>query len=179
MLQIDHRLSFDFDCFSLKRISGNLLQKSRKIFGYSLTVHVQTSEFFSFETGKGIEISFVQHPYPSLQKPVKTSSISLFHLDDLAANKAYTIGRRGAWRDYVDIFFLLKRKIYNLEKIIQLAQKKFDGEFNEKLFLSQLVYFTDILILPTNFLKDSYTDVQIKSFLEKQVELYLRKTLGV
>jgi hypothetical protein len=98
-------------------------------------------------------------------------------MDDLIANKAYTIGRRGAWRDYVDIFICLKWGICSIDKIIRLAKKKFNGEFNEKLFFEQLTYFDDIKIIPTEYIKDSYTPSEIKSFLELEVRKYLKKIL--
>lgn len=98
----------------------------------------------------------------------------VFTLDDLAANKVFTIGRRGVWRDYVDIFFFLKRKKYFVKDLIKLAERKFSGEFSEKLFLGQLTYFDDIKIVPTVFLKEKYADEEIKNYLQSQVKDYLR-----
>lgn len=177
MLQIGHRLSYDFDCFSEKSLPKNLLREIKKTFSRFILPRFQTSELITFLTHKGIEVTFVCHPYRPLRKVVKTDSLSLFHLDDLAANKAYTIGRRGQWRDYVDLFFFLKWKLYDLDTIIEFARKKFQGEFNEKLFLEQLVYFDDLIIAETVFLKESYKEQEIKSFLEKQVEEYVKKRL--
>mgnify|MGYP001149802976 FL=1 len=177
MLQIGHRQSFDFDCFCQEeKLSANLLTKIKKVFG-SFKIIFESSEILTIKTDKEIDISFVAHPFKILRPVIKTSSISLFHLDDLVANKAYTIGRRNTWRDYVDLFFFLKWRFYSIEKIIDLAKEKFEGEFNERLFLGQLVYFDDIKILPTIFLKESYTNDEIKAFLEKEVETYIRKTL--
>lgn len=92
-------------------------------------------------------------------------------------NKAFTIGRRGAWRDYVDIFFFMKWKQYTLSDIISLAEKRFGGEFNAKLFLGQLTYFDDIKIFETTFLKESYTSNQIQRFLDTQVKEYVRTNI--
>lgn len=179
MLQIGHRMSFDFDCFSLSSLPQTriLMQKVKRIFGKIILVSVETSEQLTFKTHDGIGITFVHYPYKPLGKVIETGFMPLFHLDDLAANKAYTIGRRDTWRDYVDLFFLLKWKLYDLETIIALAEKKFGGEFNEKLFLGQLTYFDDLDVVATEFLKGSYTPAQIKSFLEKEVEAYVRKIL--
>lgn len=178
MLQIGHRLSFDFDCFSDNILPNTLLYKTKKIFGRFIKIEFQTSEIIAIKNQKGVEISFVWHPYKALRSPLQTESISLFHLDDLVTNKALTIGRRGAWRDYIDLFFFLKWNLYDLEEIINLSLKRFGGEFNEKLFLQQLVYFDDLKIVPTTFLKESYTDKEIQSYLEKEVESYLAKLLG-
>ena len=177
MLQIGHRMSYDFDCFSVNSLPSNLLRKIKKVFGLFITPRIRTSEQITFPTKDNIEVTFVYSPYKSLKKPMLTDSMSLFHLDDLAANKAYTIGRRGVWRDYVDLFFFLKWELYSIDKINALAREKFKGEFNEKLFLEQLVYFDDLIIVPIDFIKESYQEKEIKEFLEKQVEEYIQKRL--
>lgn len=177
MLQIGHRLSYDFDCFSIRPIPSNLLRQIKKVFGIYILPRIRTSEQITFPTKNNIEVTFVNHPYKLLQKPISTDSISLFSLDDLVANKAYTIGRRGVWRDYLDLFFFLKWQLYSIDRINVLAKKKFKGEFNEKLFLEQLVYFDDLIVVPMDFIKESYTEKEIKLFLEKQVEEYIKQRL--
>lgn len=177
MLQISHRKSYDFDCFSLDSPPKTTLSKIKRIFGTDSYPTIHTKDFLTVYTRDRIELTFAKHPFPTLRTPVKTSSISLFHLDDLVANKAYTIGRRPAWRDYVDLFFLLKWKLYNLKDIIQLAEQKFAGEFNAKLLLPQLTYFEDIRPAETVFLKESYTPKEIKNFLGKEVDAYLKAVL--
>lgn len=178
MLQLGHRLSYDFDCFTQKKIRRQiLLEKAKRVFGRFTTRELQSEEMLFIHTPDGIEINFVWHPYPTLNKPVSTDSISLFHLDDLVTNKTLTLGRRNTWRDYVDLFFLIKWNIYSLEEIIHLSEKRFGGEFNSKLFLGQLTFFDDIKIVDTTFLKESYTPEEIKSFLQKQVDSYLKTIL--
>lgn len=178
MLQTGYRLSFDFDCFTSAALSPTILRKARDTFGRILLPTLRTSEQLTLTTEKGVGVTFVYHPYKSLRRPIPTESIPVFQMDDLAANKAYTIGRRGVWRDYIDLFFLLKWKLYDLGTIISLAEKKFNGEFSDKLFLEQLSYFTDIEIVPTTFLKESYEPAEIKAFLERKVRKYVRKILG-
>lgn len=177
MLQIGHRLSYDFDCFSMNLLPDSLLRIAKNIFGKTILPELDTREQLTFKTPQRVSITFVYHPYKTLKALIKTSFIPLFDLDDLAANKAYTIGRRPAWRDYIDLFFFLKWNLYDIDTIIKFAEKKFRGEFNPKLFLEQLVYFDDLNISPTKFLKESYTDTFVKSFLEKKVADYLKKVL--
>lgn len=177
MLQIGHRLSVDFDCFSPKPISKKVTRKIKKIFGEETTIQIATSDMNLVTIKRSIDIHFVFHPYQTLRKTINTDSIDLFHLDDLVANKAITIGRRATWRDYVDLFFFLKWQLFSLFQIISLAEQKFKGEFNSRLFLSQLTFFEDVDIASTTFLKESYTASQIQAYLEKEVENYLKKTL--
>ncbi|PIP63300.1 hypothetical protein CO165_03750 [Candidatus Roizmanbacteria bacterium CG_4_9_14_3_um_filter_33_18] len=175
MLQIGRRVSYDFDCFCEQwKLPLNIMMKARKVFGSKIIVKLKTAEMISFSTETGIDVSFVCHPFKIIRPVIKTDTISLFHLDDLVASKAYTIGRRNTWRDYVDIFIFMKSKIYSLKKIVELADKKFGGEFNEKLFLGQLTYFKDIDVVHVDYLVQSYSEQEIKSFLEKEVESYVK-----
>lgn len=179
MLQIGHRKSYDFDCFTEYKLHTNLLNKARKAFGNNIIPQIDTSDMLAIKIEKGIEISFVFHPFRPIKKPITTPYIHVFHLDDLAANKAYTIGRRGVWRDYVDIFFMLKKGFYTLDDYQILGKKKFGEGFNERLFLQQLTYFDDVNIVPITFLKGSYTSSEIKLFLEEKVRKYLKIKLKI
>ena len=60
--------------------------------------------------------------------------------------KAYTLGRRGKWKDYVDLYFILKRFFFFFlsAKSPNKAKEIFKNEFNEKIFRSQISYFNDI-----------------------------------
>ncbi|OGK15034.1 hypothetical protein A2690_02895 [Candidatus Roizmanbacteria bacterium RIFCSPHIGHO2_01_FULL_39_12b] len=176
MLQIGHRESYDFDCFSAKPFSENFTRKVIKIFNGAIKTN-ETDEVITFLTKDDVEMTFVTYPYKILRQVIKTNSLPLFHLDDLAANKAYTIGRRGQWRDYIDIFFLLKQNLYDIQSLISLTNQKYQGEFNEKLFLGQLAYFDDVKIVPVKFLKDNYSDNEVKTYLQKEVEKYTRSIL--
>jgi len=176
MLLTNNRKSFDFDCFSEKPLKRSLLPKARSVFGDDINVQVDNSKLLLFTTGDNIKVDFVHFPYPPVYKVLDTPSLSLFDLRDLASNKAYTIGRRATWRDYVDMFFLEKR--FGLELIINQAKKRFKGEFSEKLFLEQLVFFEDLEILPIEFIKQSYTNKKIQNRLQRVVEKYTRKKVG-
>lgn len=178
MLQIGRRISYDFDCFCEKwELPVNIMTKVRKVFGLKIIVKLKTAEMVSFSTETGVDVSFVSHPFKILRPVIKTDTISLFHLDDLVASKAYTIGRRNTWRDYVDIFIFMKSKIYSLKKIVELADKKFGGGFNEKLFLGQLTYFKDLDVVHVEYLNESYSEQEIKSYLEKEVSTYVKNRI--
>ncbi len=178
MLQIGHRKSYDFDCFSLESPPNTTLSKVKRVFGNDIYPTIHTKDFLTVYTSDHVEMTFAKHPFKPLRKPVPTPSLPLFHMDDLVANKAYTIGRRPAWRDYVDLFIVLKWNLYTLEDVIRLAEKKFAGEFNAKLLLPQLTFFDDITMAETAFLKESYTEEEIKKFLGEQVDAYLKTVLS-
>lgn len=175
-LQINHRKSFDFDVFIENPVSHQLKKKVEQVFGKN-EYYVNTGEQISFNTEKYIGITFVTYYYKPLFSPIKTASIELANMLDIAADKAHTIGRRAVWRDYVDFYFLLKWDLITVTDIIKYAQSKFGYEFIKTQFLEQLVYFKDLKMQKIDFLKESYTDTQIRSFLVKKVEEYLKKVL--
>lgn len=57
--------------------------------------------------------------------------------------KAYALGRRSKWKDYVDIYFLLTQH-FTLDEVVGEANRLFENLFSEKLFRAQLSYFEDI-----------------------------------
>lgn len=61
----------------------------------------------------------------------------------LAAMKAYALGRRAKWKDYVDLYFILNER-HSVDEISKTGKKIFEGEFNERIFREQLGYFKDI-----------------------------------
>lgn len=62
------------------------------------------------------------------------------HFHKFASKKTHIISNgHGKWRDYINIFILLKWKKYTLNNLISLAEKKFQSEFNPKLFLDRQV----------------------------------------
>ncbi|MFO7802634.1 MAG: hypothetical protein R6V55_10105 [Desulfovermiculus sp.] len=69
--------------------------------------------------------------------------IAMPDLLTLAAMKAYALGRRAKWKDYVDLYVLLQQHV-TFQHVISQAQKIFRGVFNERLFREQMCYFDDI-----------------------------------
>lgn len=173
-LQIKHRKSFDFDIFLSNPISNRLRLKIRDVFG-DVNIILDTEDQITFRTESGVGITFLWYYFDPLYGLLETEFLQIASIKDISADKAYTIGRRAVWRDYVDIYFLLKKNIDNLLGVISLAKKKFKGSFNESLFFEQLVYFKDIEVTPMEFINDSPTASEIKEFLEKQVKEYIKK----
>lgn len=168
MLQLVFRKSFDFDIFTPKPISKQFLYRVKEHFK-SINITVNTSDELSFVSlPHEVKISFIYYPYKSLYKTISSDYFSVFDWRDIALDKAHTVGRRGVWRDYVDLFFILKSDFY-LKDIIVQSEKKFGDSFSEKLFLSQLVYFNDLEDFTIEFFTKKYSQKDIEEFLEAEV----------
>ena len=164
-LQIGHRLSYDFDIFTNKPIAPNLWTKVKQIFGRNCVKTMGTKTQLNFYSPTSIRMTFYFAEFPPLFPTVKTNSIDLFDLRDLATNKAYTIGQRGKWRDYVDLYFLIKGNYISMDELVALSVRRYKSDFPEKLFLEQLSYFGDLDDFDIKYCADSTAPVEIKGFL--------------
>lgn len=101
---------------------------------------------------------------------ISENNIFFLSIKEIAATKAYTIGRRGSYKDYVDLYFVLKDQHASLKEIIEIAEKKYGADFNGRLFLEQLVYLEDIQDTEILFLKEHVTKNQIGEFFVQKIQ---------
>ena len=174
-LQIGHRVSFDFDIFTYKQLDDSLWKKVKAVFGKGSIKTLDTSTQLNLITPENVAVTFFNDEYKNIFNPVSTNTIDLLNIKDIAANKAYVIGRRPKWRDYVDLYFLLKDRHFSLRQLIDLAVKKFDNDFSEKLFLEQLVYWSDIQDYTIDFIRKTIPEEEIKTFLEDEERKFIKE----
>lgn len=171
--QLGHRKSFDFDIFCPKPTERNLPIKVRKIFG-NVKVLINNSDELTFLTPEDVKITFLYYPFKFKHKSVILDDLHLLKICDIAAAKAYALNRRGSFKDYVDLYFILKSGI-SLEKIIKNAYAIYGDLFSEKLFLSQLLYTEDINPKEFKgilFIKGhKITLTQLKKFFKKIIKI--------
>lgn len=140
-LQIGHRQSIDFDLFTYKKPDHETIRSTYRNRFKIDQILVDEPQELTFIT-QGVKLTFLQYPF-KLEHPIWIKEvISTPNILTLGALKAYTLGRRGKWKDYVDLYFILKK--HPLEEIVAKAEFIFKGEFDEKLFRVQLGYFKDI-----------------------------------
>lgn len=174
MLQLCHRYSYDFDILTPKMISKKFIYKVKQYFK-KINVIADTADELSFVSiPHKVKLSFIYYPFAPLYQTLSTRYLKFFFWKEIGLDKAYTIGRRGEWRDYVDIYFIIK-KGFSLPDIIKGARKKFSDCFSEKLFLSQIVYYRDLKDFTIEFIKEELSPEEIQNFLIKEVENYKEK----
>jgi hypothetical protein len=172
MLQIPYRKSYDFDIFFPFKIPGNFSRIAADVFKSGMEVLIDTPEELTFIANSQIKVSFIFFPFNRKYEPVYARSfIGLSSYKDIASDKAYAIGRRPEYRDYIDLFIILKSG-FGIKQVIADAKEKFSGEFSEKLFLSQLIYFEDLKDFNVDFIKEKCSVDQLKSFYKTVLQDY-------
>lgn len=141
-LHIGHRESIDFDLFKLADLRKNDIYKKviASKFGYK----------FGYENYEQLNLIINQVKFTFFSFPHKLPTnaeikgiIKMPNLLTLAAMKAFALGRRAKWKDYLDLYFILK-DFYSIEEIAEKATELFGEMFSEKLFKMQLGYFKGI-----------------------------------
>lgn len=145
-LQIGHRESFDFDLFSNKEVAFAVKKKAIKTFaGYKPQTLVDTSDELSLVLGGDVKLTLLNYFWGPLFPLVKAPGlIPLLSIKDIAATKAYALGRRGNYRDYFDLYVIIKNGHADIPGIVKWCQKKYGDVFSERMFLEQLTYTGDL-----------------------------------
>jgi hypothetical protein len=162
-LQIGHRESIDFDLFKLGNVHPAKIAQRLQTFGWQYQLIYKNTESFHLIVND-VKVTFFQYPF----KIATTKTFEGFKMPDLlhlAAMKAYALGRRAKWKDYVDLYFIFKDH-HSLEEVSDKAQDIFQGLFSPKLFKQQLCYFKDINYSEeVTYCIDPVSDDVVKAFL--------------
>ena len=141
-LQIGHRRSIDFDLFKLSNLNASKTLKKLDItkIPYTITRRVDGQINLIINS---VKLTFFQYPYSIEAKLEFEKYVRMPDLITLAAMKAYALGYRSKWKDYVDLYFIIKDH-YSVQDIADEATKIYGNHFAEKLFRQQLAFHKDI-----------------------------------
>jgi len=118
-----------------------------------------------------VKISFFHYSYEQSYALVKFEDIFLASEQDIAAMKLDTISARGSKKDFVDIYFLLKK--YSLNQLVEFFENKYKNiQYNKLHILKSLVYFDDANGDPDPLMLVDFGWNETKSFIEKIVKQY-------
>jgi hypothetical protein len=164
-LHIGHRYSINFDMFTAEKINSTNIKKDILVSGFSSSIIRSLPDQIHFIIN-GVKLTFFEYPFNIESKMEYENYFMLPDLLTLAAMKAFALGGRGKWKDYVDLYFLLNQ-FYSVEQIAAKAKEIFTDGFNPILFRKQLCYFQDINYSEqVDFLPGFETDENIiKQFL--------------
>lgn len=141
-LYIGHRRSIDFDLFTDKEFDNFAIRKAISRFSKIDRVLTDLKGQYTIVIDN-VKLTFFHYPFAISFSNKFNGVIKLPDLLTLSAMKAYALGRRAKWKDYVDLYFVLKR-YHSIGDIAKKAKQIFGAEFNEKIFRSGLAYFDDI-----------------------------------
>ncbi len=164
-LQLGHRQSIDFDLFKNGELELFSLRKQILDYFPIERVMVENSSELTLMVN-GVQLTLLNYPFSIKFTTPFEDIIKMPTLLQLAAMKAFALNKRAKWKDYIDLFFILKR--HSLQEIINECLQIYGSEFSEKLFREQLSYFDDIdysekvQFLPGNEVSDDRVKEELK-----------------
>lgn len=149
-----HRDSEDLDFFSFEPINWLVVQEFMDMVKKDLGVKIMRYEkvfdrnlfFLTLPNKTEFKLEFTKYPFKHLGKITKQSGVKVDSLRDIAANKFMAMIERFDPKDFVDMFFLLKR--YSLVTIRRDAEKKFGSKVGDMMLGSELAKVKRIQALP-------------------------------
>lgn len=173
-LHIGHRISVDFDMFSQKELPTRLLTKVKQVYrGSDIAVTYRAPEQLNMIID-GVKHTFFSFDYPLVDALDYYRKVPVASIREIAAMKAFAIGKRLAYKDYVDWYFLLKDNHITLSAVIALTKKKFKKDFNDRLFLGQLVSLADVSTQKIDFVGETVQKKTMERFLKSEVQNYIK-----
>lgn len=137
-LQLGHRISVDIDMFGNSDIDEIEFVTQLSKFG-KVTVIKKSKSIIIFSID-GIKVDFVNYNYPLLEQIMIFDNIRLVSDKDVAAMKLNAIAGRGSRKDFIDLYFLMKK--YTLKEMLSYYNQKYtDG--SAFMVIKSLSYFDD------------------------------------
>src|SRR3989344_4720837 len=169
-LQIGHRDSNDFDFFSQENINTQeLFERLREIFkGHTLLNIQEESNTLTILVDDVIKISFFTHKYKLIKETINDGNLSLASMEDIGCMKLSAITGRASNKDYIDLYFILKR--LSLSDLLKKSHQKYP-ELERNLILKSIVYFDDITLEKILFKNNNnVTFDKVKDTLRSEVK---------
>jgi len=166
-LQIGHRISIDLDLFGKIEADRYTITETLNKLGSLKTIHF--SENVSIYALNEVKIDIVNYSYPWIEEPINEDNLKLASIQDIAAMKLAAITGRGSKKDFIDLYFLLKR--YSLKELFAFYNQKFhDG--STFLVLKSLSYFIDAddELMPKMLMDIDWESV--KQFIKESLRKY-------
>ena len=161
-LQIGHRISIDFDLFTLTPFDEKeMLSSLEERYQFQM-------DFLSRNTLKGsirgIKVDLITHKYPLVKPLIEIENIRIAASEDIAAMKLNAITGNGTrLKDFIDIAYLSSS--LTLSRMIDAYEEKYATR-NPAMVIKALDYYNDINFNePIEMLKEKYKWEDIKKRL--------------
>lgn len=165
-LQIGHRRSIDFDLFTKADSLNASKIKSAfiKLSGTGKSVIYEAFDQIHFLVN-GVKLTFFTYPFDISTNINFEDKFRMPDIVTLGAMKTFALGGRNKWKDYVDLYFILKDHC-SFDLLTKKAEEIFKESFNPKLFREQLSFFDDIDYSEVvEFINNEIPVDEIKKFL--------------
>lgn len=131
---LKHRLSEDLDFFVEQEEVDPLAvsQFFQKHQGSLQINRLETKKFLGlhsffvhFTDQSVLKVDFNYYPFPRIEKGARYNQFEIESIYDIGVDKVHTIALKPRARDFIDIYFIIKEKGYQLHNLLMQAKAKF------------------------------------------------------
>ena len=169
-LQIGHRDSIDFDFFTEDHFDTiKLFSELLDIFeNRELVRTLEEKDSLNIIVNEEIKLSFLRYPYKLLKPCIDEENFRIASIEDIACMKLSAIVSRAVEKDFVDLYFILKKM--SLKSLLAMLSQKMSS-LDVNLVLKSLVYFDDVVGEKIKFKHGSSVSMkELKWFFEGEVK---------
>ena len=175
---LNHRLSEDIDLFSVQKLDeprvveafSTLIGPIAKTIEYA-RIHDRLAYTIEFPKKQKLKVDVVHYPYKQIESPSQTHQrLPVDSFADIGVNKLLTISQRTQSKDFVDLFYILKK--YTVWDLRHGVEHKFKMDI-EPFYLSSLFYkVEELTTLPR--MKKKLTLEELKHFFLSEAKKLAR-----
>ena len=128
---LHHRFSEDLDFFSENEVDPQtifvFLKSVKEKTGFGKIDAQQSFNrnlFFLHFPNEVIKTEFTYFPFPRIEKGLSKGNLSIDSLLDIAVNKVFTIYQKPRARDYLDLYFIIQLKGWDIDSLLKKARIK-------------------------------------------------------
>ena len=166
-LHLGYRLSFDLDFFTPVLFERKKIIQKLEPFG----LKVEREDWGTILGKLGdIKFSLFYYKYPLITETIDYHGIKIASLEDIAAMKIDAVSSRGTKRDFIDLYFLLK-KFGSFDDLLKFYDQKYQKlEANRFHIIKSLEYFGDAdREEDPKMLISNYSWEEVKKILQEEV----------
>lgn len=170
LFYLEHRYSEDLDFFSEKKFDGEdlnsyMTQWAREYnFIFKRDIKEMVDIFIlDFGRGKTLKVDFGHYPYKRVEKGRIYEGMMIDSLLDIGINKLLSINQRAQVKDFVDLYFLLRK--FTIWDLIEGVRVKFRMEMEPWILAADLLIINDFNDLP----------LMIKPLKLEKLKIFFRK----
>lgn len=171
---LQHRYSEDLDFFSEEEFDNQaiftLVSEWSKKHNFTFTSRfAQVVYIFMLKFNKTeLKVDFARYPYKRLEKGLTIDNLEIDSLLDIAVNKLLTITQRTDVKDFVDLYFLLRK--FTIWDLTPGVKVKFNIEIEHFLLGADFLKVEDFDFLPRMIVPLTLPDLK-EFFREKAKEI--------
>ena len=140
-LHVGHRVSVDFDFFTNHEVDPAAVVLAMQATSVEVRV-LKLEPGTAVMTANGVKVSLFQYPYPFAEPTERFSGATVAGIVDIAGMKLIAIMQRGARRDFVDLYTVLKTTPFRV--IAHNAIQRFGPTLIEPVIIGKaLAWFAD------------------------------------